>query len=135
MKHLNVVAAIIIYNKQILCMQRGKARQEYVSYKYEFPGGKIENGETRPEALMRELREEMNISVKVSDEDYFLTVHHIYPDFEITLHSFLCPVESQEFVRREHVDHKWMYPEELSSLEWAEADLPIVEKIMEMKIC
>lgn len=135
MKHLDVVAAIIIYNKQILCMQRGQAKYEYVSYKYEFPGGKIENGETKAEALMRELREEMNISLRISDEDHFITVHHAYPDFEITLHSYLCPVESKEFVRREHVDHKWMYSHELSSLAWAEADLPIVEKIMELKIC
>jgi 8-oxo-dGTP diphosphatase len=135
MKHLEVVAAIIIYNKMILCMQRGKARYEYLSYKYEFPGGKIENGETKQEALMRELREEMNISVEIFDEDFFLTVHHTYPDFEITLHSFICSVESQEFVRREHVDHKWLYPEALKSLDWAKADIPIVEKIMEMKIC
>jgi 8-oxo-dGTP diphosphatase len=135
MKHLDVVAAIIIHNKQILCMQRGKAKYEYVSYKYEFPGGKIEKGETRTQALMRELREEMNISIKIFAKDYFLTVNHAYPDFGITLHSYLCPVDSREFVRQEHVNHKWVYPEDLSSLDWAEADLPIVEKIMEMMKC
>ncbi len=134
MKHLNVVAAIIIYNKQILCMQRGKAREEYISCKYEFPGGKIENGETGPEALMREIQEEMGLSVAIAEEDFFCTVHHTYPDFELTMHSYLCPVESPEFVRREHVDHKWMDPVELDSLDWAEADLPIVEKLMEMRI-
>jgi 8-oxo-dGTP diphosphatase len=135
MKHLNVVAAIIIYNKQLLCMQRGKSNQDYISYKYEFPGGKIEPGETRPKALMRELKEEMNISVEISDEDYFMTVNHTYPDFELTMHSYFCYVASQEFVRREHIDHKWFYPEGLNALDWAAADLPIVEKLMELKLC
>lgn len=116
-------------------MQRDKAEQEYISYKYEFPGGKIEYGETKTEALMRELKEEMNISVEISEEDFFLTIHHTYPDFGLTLHSYICFVESQEFVRREHVDHKWAYPEELNSLDWAEADMPIVEKLTGLKLC
>jgi 8-oxo-dGTP diphosphatase len=135
MKHLNVVAAIVIYNKQILCMQRGKSNQDYISYKYEFPGGKIENGETRPEALMRELKEEMNISLKIADEDFFMTVNHTYPDFELTMHSYICYAASQEFVRREHIDHKWLYLQALNTLDWAAADLPIVEKLMELKVC
>lgn len=135
MKHIDVVAAIIIYNEQILCMQRNKAKQDYISYKYEFPGGKIENGETKPEALMRELKEEMNISIEISDEDFFCAVDHTYPDFALTLHSYICCVESPEFDRREHVDHKWVYPEALNSLDWAEADIPIVEKLMELKVC
>lgn len=133
MKHLDVVAAIIIYDNQILCMQRDKAKYEYISYKYEFPGGKIEMGETKPEALMRELKEEMNISVKISDEDFFFTVNHTYPDFELTMHSFICCVEFQEFVRKEHVNHKWAYLDELNSLDWAAADIPIVEKLLELR--
>lgn len=133
MKQIEVVAAIIIYNKQILCMQRGKSEHEYVSYKYEFPGGKIECGETKPEALMRELKEEMDISLEISDEDFYCTVNHTYPDFKLTMHTFICHVESQEFVRLEHVDHKWAYPEDLQSLDWAEADLPIVEKLMRQR--
>lgn len=135
MKHLDVVAAIIIYNQQILCMQRDKTKQDYISYKYEFPGGKIESGETRPEALMRELIEEMNISLEIAEEDFFMTVNHTYPDFELTMYSYICYVDSQEFVRKEHVDHKWLYSEALHSLDWAEADIPIVEKLMELKIC
>lgn len=135
MKHLDVVAAIIIYNRQILCMQRGPSQQDYISYKYEFPGGKIEDGETGPEALMRELKEEMNISLEIADEDFFMTVNHTYPDFELTMHSYICYAASQEFVRREHVDHKWVYPEELHALDWAAADLPIVEKLMGFMLC
>ena len=133
MKHLEVVAAIIIYEKQILCMQRNKSNQEYISYKFEFPGGKVENGETKPEALMREIKEEMNISVYISDKDFFFTVHHVYPDFEITMHSYTCTVNTKEFVRKEHIDHKWMYLDEIMSLDWAAADIPIIEKLMELK--
>lgn len=131
MKHLNVVAAIIIHNGQILCMQRGQAKQDYVSYKYEFPGGKIEAGEARTEALMRELREEMNIEVTIAEEDYFMTINHTYPDFELTMHSYICYVDTKNFVRREHVNHQWVVPQELKTLEWAPADYPIVERLTE----
>jgi len=135
MKNLNVVAAIIIHNGQILCMQRGQAKQDYISYKYEFPGGKIELGETRIEALMRELKEEMNIEVKIAEEDYFMTINHSYPDFELTMHSYICHVDTKEFVRKEHIDHQWMTPQELKTLEWALADYPIVERLRERNIC
>jgi len=135
MKHLNVVAAIIIHNGQILCMQRGQAKQDYISYKYEFPGGKIEVGETRTEALIRELKEEMNIEVKIGEEDYFMTVNHSYPDFELTMHSYICHVDRKEFIRKEHIDHQWVTPQELKTLEWAPADYPIVERLRERNRC
>ena len=135
MKNLNVVAAIIIHNGQILCMQRGQAKQDYISYKYEFPGGKIELGETRTEALRRELKEEMNIEVKIAEEDYFMTINHSYPDFELTMHSYICHVDTKEFVRKEHIDHQWVIPQELNTLEWVPADYPIVERLRERNIC
>lgn len=131
MKKLEVVAAIIIYKDRILCMQRNAGKFPYVSYKYEFPGGKIEAGETKPEALMRELREEMALEVTINEDDFFMTVEHAYPDFEITMHSFICHVDTQQFVRREHIDHKWLRKEELMSLDWAPADIPIAEKLKE----
>jgi len=130
MKHLEVVAGIIVNDGKILCMQRNKGKYDYVSYKFEFPGGKIEDGETRPEALMRELREEMELDTNITESDFFLTVEHSYPDFSITMHSFICRVKTDKFIRKEHVDHKWLRPSELSTLDWAEADKPIVEKII-----
>ncbi len=130
MKHLEVVAGIIVNDGKILCMQRNKGKYDYVSYKFEFPGGKIEDGETRPEALMRELREEMELDTNITESDFFLTVEHSYPDFSITMHSFICRVKTDKFIRKEHVDHKWLRPSELSILDWAEADKPIVEKII-----
>ncbi len=135
MKHLDVVAAIIIHDGQILCMQRGQAELEYISCKYEFPGGKIEEGESGAEALMREIKEEMNISLVITDKDFFMTVYHNYPDFQLTMHSYLCRAESKEFVRREHIDHQWVYPQQLDILDWAAADYPIVERLMGMRLC
>lgn len=133
MKKYEVVAAIIVYENQILCMQRPKGKYEYVSYKYEFPGGKVELGESKVEALQRELQEEMDINVTVGDEDFLMTVDHTYPDFEIIMHSYICNVDNKKFVRKEHVDHKWLRVDELEELDWAAADIPIVRRLEEKK--
>jgi 8-oxo-dGTP diphosphatase len=127
MKHYEVVAAVIEYEDKILCMQRGKAKYDYTSYKFEFPGGKVEAGEKNNIALERELREEMDMNVNINAEDYLFTVNHTYPDFAITMHTYLCKVNTPDFVMKEHVDFKWLSVSELDSLDWAEADKPIVE--------
>jgi len=130
MKRIEVVAAIIIFNKEILCMQRNSSKYDYLSYKFEFPGGKVEPGESRVNALKRELKEEMDLKVQTSEDNFFLTINHIYPDFEITMHSYICFSRNKEFNRKEHVSHVWLEPSVLASLNWAPADKPIVEKIM-----
>ena len=130
MKHYEVVAAVIEYEEKILCMQRGEAKFEYVSYKYEFSGGKVEVGEENYTALERELKEEMDMNVSIGEDDYLLTVEHIYPDFAITMHAYLCKVDNPDFVMKEHVDYKWLSVSELDTLEWADADKPIVEWLM-----
>ena len=79
MKTIEVVAAIIIYDNKILCVQRGESKLNYISKKYEFPGGKIELGETKEEAIKREILEELNLEIEVRDE--YMTVNHQYPDF------------------------------------------------------
>ena len=130
MKRNEVVAAIIEYKGKILCMQRKEGKYEYVSKKYEFPGGKIELGETRTQALVREIKEELDIDIHVSEDNYFMSINHVYPDFEITMHSFYVKVESPYFVMKEHLDYKWLDVKDLKSLDWAPADEPIIEKLM-----
>ena len=128
MKKIEVVAAVIFFEDQVLCVQRPKNKLPYISEKYEFPGGKVEEGETKEEALQRELLEELNLSTNI--KSLFLTVVHQYPDFELTMHSFMCEVDSKELTLREHIDQKWLTINELTALDWAAADVPIVDKLV-----
>jgi len=129
MKKIEVVAGIISCKNQILCVQRPKNKFLYVSEKFEFPGGKVELGETKEEALKRELLEELNLSTNI--KSLFLSVVHQYPDFELTMHSFLCDVETKELTLREHIAQEWLTLDELKKLDWAAADIPIVNKLVE----
>jgi 8-oxo-dGTP diphosphatase len=128
MKSIEVVAAIIYYKDKILCVQRGENKYPYISNKFEFPGGKLENGETKTEAIKREISEELNMDINIQEE--FLTVKHEYPDFKITMHSFKCKCESQELKLTEHISMEWLSINELRKLDWAEADIPIVNKLI-----
>jgi len=129
MKHIEVVAGIIEYNDKILCMQRDKGKFDYVSFKWEFPGGKIEEGETKEEALKRELREEMEMDVEI--EKHFLDISHEYPDFTMNMYVFKCKAKSEKFVMNVHHDFKWLPLSEISTLDWAPADKPAVKKLLE----
>lgn len=128
MKHIEVVAAIIVNDGKILCVQRNVSKYDYISKKYEFPGGKIELAETKEDAIKREIQEELKMSITVQEE--FLTVVHEYPDFKITMHSFICSCENEVVTLTEHIDYKWLNKNELSQLDWAAADVPIVDKLI-----
>ena len=127
-KHYTVSAAIIVENKKILCVQRNKGKYDYISYKYEFPGGKLEEGEKEEDALKREISEELNLEIDVAEK--FLVVTHEYLDFDLTMHSYLCKANTEKLVLKEHIDAKWLYKFELIELDWAAADLPIVSKLI-----
>lgn len=128
MKKISVVAGIIFYNNEILCVQRPKNKYAYISEKFEFPGGKIEEGETKEQALSRELVEELEITVEI--KQLFLTVAHPYPDFELTMHSFICEVTNKELTLHEHIACEWLTLKDLNKLDWAAADIPIVNKLV-----
>jgi 8-oxo-dGTP diphosphatase len=128
MKKIEVVAAIICFKNEILCVQRPENKLNYISKKFEFPGGKIESGETKEIALRRELIEELNITPEISNS--FLTVVHTYPDFELTMHSFICKANSKELKLNEHISSIWLTINDLERLDWAEADIPIVKKLI-----
>ena len=124
MKTIEVVAAIIIHNDQIFATQRG-----YGEFKdgWEFPGGKMEPGETPQQALVREIREELDTEIEVGS--LVETVEYDYPNFHLTMHCFLCTIRSGELVLKEHEATKWLTREELDSVDWLPADVKVVEKL------
>jgi len=130
MKQHEVVAAIIINENRILCTQRNTSKYDYISHKFEFPGGKIDHGETKEQALSREIMEELDLSIEIDKE--FITVDHQYPDFKIIMHSFICKSETNQINLKEHIDYKWLSKDELIGLDWAAADIPIVNKLLEI---
>lgn len=122
MKRIEVVAAIIADNDRIFATQRG-----YGEFKdgWEFPGGKLEPGETPEEALVREIREELATDIEVGE--LLTTVEYDYPTWHLTMHCFMCKVLSGDLVLLEHEAAKWLTKEELHSVDWLPADEGIIE--------
>ncbi|MFD3448256.1 (deoxy)nucleoside triphosphate pyrophosphohydrolase [Microbacteriaceae bacterium 4G12] len=125
-KDIHVVSAVIVENGKILCAQRGPTNR-ILPLKWEFPGGKIEEGESHQEALRREINEEIQCTVEIGDQiDY--TVYEY--DFGIVhLTTFYCKLIEGTPVLIEHAAMKWLSPDELESLDWAPADIPAIEKV------
>ena len=124
MKNIEVVAAIIINkNNEIFCARRKDEGE--LALKWEFPGGKIEKGESHQEALIREIKEELSTDIKVTN--FIMTVKHQYESFHLTMHAYLADVINGDLILNEHTGFKWLKKEQLNSLDWAEADLPIVD--------
>ena len=126
---MSVVAAAIFRDNRVLCVQRPKHTKEYKSLKWEFPGGKVEFGESREEALVREIREELSVDIEVSE--FLMTVEHTYPDFHLTMHVFGCVLNQGEITLNEHITLKWLSVDELDQLDWAAADVPVVKSLMQ----
>jgi 8-oxo-dGTP diphosphatase len=120
--HIKVACAILQKDGLILATQRSETMS--LPLKWEFPGGKLEQGELPEECLVRELQEELGITVRVGQRLEPLT--HYYPSFCITLYPFLCDQLQGTIILHEHRDARWLAPYELPALDWAEADLPLI---------
>lgn len=127
MKTIEVVAAVIRDGERILATERG-----YGDFKggWEFPGGKMEPGETPEAAIVREIEEELRVTVRPTA--FIETVEYDYPTFHLTMHCFMCEVVSGELTLTEHLAMKWLTKETLETVEWLPADVSVVKKLEEM---
>ena len=126
MKTVKVVAAVIKKDNRIFATERG-----YGDFKdmWEFPGGKIEPGESGPEALKREIREELDTVIEVGD--YIETVEYDYPTFHLSMECYWCTVKEGKLTLLEHENAIWLDRDSLLSVEWLPADLMIIPKVKE----
>ena len=126
-KLINVVGAVVVRDGKILCVQRGLAGS--LPGMWEFPGGKIEAGETPREALQREITEELLCTVDVGD--HLETTSHEYDFGIVNLTTFMCELVDGEPKLTEHEAQVWLQGDELESLDWAPADIPAVKLLIE----
>lgn len=124
MKVIKVAAAIIIQNGRVFATQRG-----YGEFKdgWEFPGGKVEPEETLQEALVREIKEELNSVIEVGE--LLDTVEYDYPEFHLSMDCFICKIKAGDLELKEHEDARWLTTETLDSVDWLPADLGLIQKI------
>jgi len=127
--HLHVACAIIESRGLILAAQRSAAMS--LPLKWEFPGGKIKEHESPDSCLRRELDEELGIAVRV--QEALAPATHRYPTFTVTLHPFRCAIEAGTLTLHEHQAVRWLAPADLLTLDWAEADLPVIEAYLARK--
>ena len=130
MKEIEVVAAVIVKDNAVLATQRGYGE---FKGKWEFPGGKIEKGESKEAAIVREIKEELNADISVID--CLGTINYQYPDFNLTMHSFICNLKSDiNFVYHdkdnlEHENMVWLDYSDIEHLDWLPADLLVIEDL------
>ena len=124
LKHIEVVAAIILDGNRILATQRGYGKWRGW---WEFPGGKVQPGETHEEALARELEEEMDAAIVI--DRFFTTVDYDYPDFHLTMHCYLCHIPDGHYTLKEHADARWLTADTINTMKWLPADEGLVAEL------
>ena len=126
MRIIRVVAAIIVDGDCVFATQRGYG--EWKDY-WEFPGGKIEPGETPEEALCREIREELDTEIKVGEK--ILTIEYDYPEFHLSMDCYLAEVKTGELVLKDHEAARWLHKDEFDSVNWLPADRKLIDVLKE----
>jgi 8-oxo-dGTP diphosphatase len=124
--HIHVSCAIIEHGDLVLAARRGLFMR--LPLKWEFPGGKIGPDEDPRTCLLREIQEELDMAVEIHTA--LAPVSHCYHFFGVTLHPYICYAGSNQFTLTEHVEAAWMRPEELPGLDWAEADVPVLDSYL-----
>jgi 8-oxo-dGTP diphosphatase len=130
-KHIFVACGLIEKDGLVLAAQRSESMN--LPLKWEFPGGKIDNGESPEECLVREVMEELGITISVGKA--LTPATHQYPAFTVTLQPFICTIIKGEITALEHAALAWMQPEKLHLLDWAEADWPIIAEYQKGFVC
>lgn len=130
MKTIEVVAAIIKKDNKIFITRRGYG--EFI-HMWEFPGGKMEIGETKEQALVREIKEELDTEISV--DEFLTTIEYDYPNFHLIMHCFCCHVVNGQLKLLEHEDSKWISINEIDGVDWLPADILVVEKMKKSGYC
>ena len=121
-----VVGGLIYQNKKILICQRKEEGDHPL--KWEFPGGKLKDAENNQEALKRELKEELNIKVKI--QEFLITTNYTYPDFKVKMHVYECKLISEKITLNEHIGYEWSKIDELKDFKWLDADIQIIDLLL-----
>lgn len=127
MKNIEVVAAVFENDKnEFFCARRRD--QGELALKWEFPGGKIEVNETKEQALIREIKEELDTDIEI--DNFIMTVQHQYQGFHLTMHAYKTTILKGNLELSEHTDSKWLPKNKMLELDWAAADIPIVIELI-----
>ena len=126
LKHIEVVAAIILDSDRILATQRGYGKWRGW---WEFPGGKVQVGESREDALVREIKEELDATLVI--DRFYTTVDYDYPDFHLTMHCYLCHIPDGHYTLNEHSEALWLTANTINSVQWLPADEGLVASLFQ----
>ena len=129
LKYIEVVAAIILDGNCVFATQRGYGKWRGW---WEFPGGKIQTGESREDALVREIKEELDASIVI--DRFYTTINYDYPDFHLTMHCYLCRIPDGHYTLKEHADARWLTADTINTVKWLPADEGLVADLFQATI-